>query len=458
MTAVLQTLGPDHNYRPSEISGAGPSQQLELSYYLDIFKRRFFYFLIPFGLVSVLGLIAITFVRPNYLSEGKILVESSGIAADFVKPVISGNGNERVQLIQQRVITRDNLLLVAKKYGLFQDQSGIADLMRQHLIIKPADIEGQARQNTPITAFTVAFEYDDPEIAMKVANEFVTLIISEDERSRTSRATEMVKLLTEETKDIQDKLSSTQAQIVEASRRPREAVPEISEQQKTQAAALSALKLELAQKVSIYSDAHPAVVSLKKRIAAMEKVASQPLPASAVETQAADDDIEGLKRQRDTLEKRLAEANGKLSNARLSEKLDQQEHSERLQLIEAPSLPQKPVKSNRLKLVGLAFAAAAALGVGFAIGTELLSGTIRTRGQLSAVISGPLIVCIPYLRTPWDVFRSRLRFAVGLLSILVLLTAWAGLVAAIAFNMPIDISWLEKARSALFLLSATGQG
>jgi uncharacterized protein involved in exopolysaccharide biosynthesis len=457
VTAVLQPLGPDHNYRPSEISSGGSSQQFEIGYYLDIFKRRFFYFLIPFGLVSVLGLYLITFVRPNYLSEGKILVESSGIAADFVKPVISANGNERVQLIQQRMITRDNLLLVAQKYHLFQRQSGVVDLMRQHLIIKPADIEGQMRPNAPITAFTVAFEYDDPEIAMKVANEFVTLIIGEDERSRASRATEMVRLLTEETKDIQDKLSSTQTQIVEASRRPRDTVPEISEQQKSQAAALSALKLELAQKSSVYSDAHPAVGSLKKRIAAMERVISQPPSPAAVETGATDDDIEGLKRQRETLEKRLAEANSKLSGARLSEKLDQQEHSERLQLVEAPSLPQKPVKSNRLKMVGLAFAAAAALGVGFAIGTELLSGTIRTRSQLAGVISSPLIVCIPYLTTPRDVLRSRLRFSAGLLSILVLLTAWAALVAAIAFNIPVNLSWLEQARNALFL-SAAGQG
>ena len=41
---------------------------------------------------------------------------------------------------------------------------------------------------------------------MRVANEFVTLIVNEDARSRTSRATEAVKILTSETKDIEDKL------------------------------------------------------------------------------------------------------------------------------------------------------------------------------------------------------------------------------------------------------------
>ena len=41
---------------------------------------------------------------------------------------------------------------------------------------------------------------------MRVASEFITLIVNEDARSRTSRATEAVTILTGETKDIEDKL------------------------------------------------------------------------------------------------------------------------------------------------------------------------------------------------------------------------------------------------------------
>ena len=48
---------------------------------------------------------------------------------------------------------------------------------------------------------------------MRVASEFVTLIVNEDTRSRTSRSTEAVKILTSERRDIEDKLESTQVQI-----------------------------------------------------------------------------------------------------------------------------------------------------------------------------------------------------------------------------------------------------
>ena len=78
--------------------------------------------------------------------------------------------------------------------------------MRQSVQIKPAEVDGPPRQGAPTIAFTVGFEYGNPELAMRVANEFVTLIVNEDARSRTSRATEAVKILTSETKDIEDKL------------------------------------------------------------------------------------------------------------------------------------------------------------------------------------------------------------------------------------------------------------
>jgi capsule polysaccharide export protein KpsE/RkpR len=279
---------------------------------------------------------------------------------------------------------------------------------------------------------------------MRVASEFITLIVNEDARSRTSRATETVKILTDETKDIENKLESTQMQIFEIARRPREAVPEIPEQQKSQLTALAALKAELIQKTSVYSDAHPAVTALKKRIAAMEKTLTQSAqpPAKAQSTQA--DDIEALKRQREALETRLADANSKLATARLSEKLDRDQQSERLQVIESPPLPQKPLKSNRLKLVGMAFAAAAILGIGTVLAAELLNGSIRGRQQLSGVVANQLIVSIPYITTRADTIRMRLRVILAAVSVVILLAVLGGLATTIILNLPLDLSLLDK--------------
>ena len=204
---MLQTLASNESYRASEPAfGEDHAQSLNFSYYVDVLKRRFFYFLLPFGLISILGLYLAAIQKPTYLSEGKILVESQVIAPDLVRPLVTATASERIQLIQQRAFTRERLLSIANKFGLFPQRSDIVDLMRKSSQIKPVDVEAQPRQGTPTIAFTVGFEYENPEIAMRVANEFVTLIVDEDARSRTSRATEAVKILTGQTKEIEDKL------------------------------------------------------------------------------------------------------------------------------------------------------------------------------------------------------------------------------------------------------------
>ena len=58
---------------------------------------------------------------PTYLSEGKILVESQQIPVDLVKPTVTTASKERIQVIEQRVMTRDNLLAILDKYLFSND-------------------------------------------------------------------------------------------------------------------------------------------------------------------------------------------------------------------------------------------------------------------------------------------------------------------------------------------------
>src|ERR1700687_59658 len=107
---VLQTLASNESYRSGERAfGEDHSQSLNLRHYIDLLKRRIFYFLLPFGLTSIVCLYLAAIQKANYLSEGKILLESQIIAPDLVRPITTGTASERIQLIQQRLMTKDNL-------------------------------------------------------------------------------------------------------------------------------------------------------------------------------------------------------------------------------------------------------------------------------------------------------------------------------------------------------------
>jgi uncharacterized protein involved in exopolysaccharide biosynthesis len=436
---VLQSTSSSNSFISRE-SPVGTTSNLDFGYLFGIFKRRFFYFLLPFGLLSTLGLYVAALQSPSYLSEGKILLEVDTIAPDIVRPVVTSTTSESVQLIEQRVTSRDTLLSIANKFNLYPQipqRALVLDLMRKSVVIKPVQVESRSGRGTTATvAINVGFEYDNPEIAMRVASELVGMIVGENARSRTSRAKEGVRILSDEAKDIESKLDSAQNQILELARRPRDTIPETPEQQRLDLAALTALKNELAQKSSVYSEAHPAVVALKKRVAAMEKAMTQtPQPKpGATSSQSTQDEIDILKKQRDALQTRLAETNSKLASARISE--TQEQRSESLQVIESPSMPLKP-KSDRKKVAGISFVAALLVAAGSAIGFERLDGSIRRRREVEGLLPASLIVSIPYISTRADDVRTRWRVVAAILVIAIILAAWGALATAVVLKWPL---------------------
>ena len=195
---MLQRYSPQ-----SEALYEGGSQSLGLAHYLEMVKRRALYAALAFGVVLLFGVFITAIQRPIYEAKGKILVELQEIPVDLVRPTVTEAANQRIQVIQQRILTRDNLLPLVNKYGLFarerQWMSGteLLDLMRESTTFELVDTSAtQGRQST--IAFTVSFRSENPETTMKVTNDLLTLILSEDARNRTSRATETTNFLSRE--------------------------------------------------------------------------------------------------------------------------------------------------------------------------------------------------------------------------------------------------------------------
>jgi uncharacterized protein involved in exopolysaccharide biosynthesis len=419
-----------------------------LSQYLQIAKRRLFYFLIPFVLISSAGLFLAAVQQPIYLAEGKILVESQEIPTDLVRSTVADSANQRIQVIQQRIMTRDKLLGIVNKFDLFAAQrqwmSGtqLLDLMKERTQLRQVELNlPTASVNNHAIAFTLSFEHENPELAMRVANEFLTLILAEDARTRTNQATETTKFLEGEVKRLDNELSATEMKISELRRRPREPGQELPDQVKSGAKLLADLKAELVQKASIYSEAHPAVQALRSRVAALEKIVANEAPtAPTPPTVSIDSEIEALERQVTSIDRSLDEANRKLTLARLGERMERDQQAERLRVIEQPTAPQKPVRPNRVKLLTMAFALAGMAGLGAVFTAEALDRTIRGSHELAGVIDSHLVVTIPYIATKAETLKSRGR--VVLLVVVLVAIALVGVAGAIYFGPPVDVSTL----------------
>jgi capsular polysaccharide biosynthesis protein len=429
------------------------SHLLRGAYYLALLKRRLLYFLIPFICVVLAGTAVILLWPPTYYAEGKILVLSQQIPTELVRPTVTSAAQERIQVIEQRTMTRDNLLAIVEKFRLFPDRrtlmspSELVALMKKNIKIEPYAQPLFARANplNPTVVFTVGFEDSDPEVAAKVANELITRILNEDLRDRTSRATDTTKFLAREVQRLQAESNAIDAKIAQT-KFPLKPTGR-ADQGPTP---LSQLRAELAQKSAIYSDRNYQIQTLKRQIAEMEKAAATQPTEPTGGGPAGSDPQEGpdvLEAKQVAVQKNLEAASAKLTAARLGETLERNQQSEKLEVIDQPVLNREPISPNRPKIAGMVAVLALMVGAGIAGIAELLDSAIRRGSDLFSVVDSELVVSIPYISTLSELRRRKIR--IWSVVIILLLILVAAVVAAIWFLPPIDLL-IAKARVGLF--------
>jgi uncharacterized protein involved in exopolysaccharide biosynthesis len=448
---MLQKLDSEQEFHDGADADFG--YLLQPAYYFGALRRRWPYFLVPFISVLLAGG-AVTYLWPaTYFSEGKILVQSQQIPTELVRPTVTSAAQERIQVIEQRTMTRDNLLAIVDKFKLFPDQrtlmspTQLVETMKKKIRIEPVAQQlafAKGISQNPTVIFTVGFEYSDPQNAARVANELVTRILNEDLRDRTSRATDTTKFLGREVQRLQAESSLIDAKIAQAKLAPvRSSSRANSDQTSTQ---LAQLRAELAGKSAIYSDRNFQIQALKRQIEAMEKVAPPPAVAStkAVE-QAPPADLDALEMQQKSIQLNLEVAAQKLAVARLGETLEREQQSEKLEVIDQPTQPQEPISPNRPKIAGIAAVLALMLGAGIAVGAELLDRSIRRGSDLYSVVDRELVSSIPYIYSQSELRRRKKRLWLVLTIVFVLLMVG---IAAVYWLLPLDLI-IAKARVGL---------
>jgi polysaccharide biosynthesis transport protein len=306
------------------------SYQLTLRDYLAMARRRAWIIGIIFSVVLAVGLVVTMLIPPTYESTGTIVIESQQVPTDLVQATVTSFADERIEIIKQRVMTRENLLRIIEKHQLFKGPeyegskitpSDMIDQMRQRIrvVLVNANVQNRAGRGTSGTiAFKVSFENRRPDLAQRVANELVTLFLDENVKVRTERATQTTVFLTQEATKLKTELETLEAQIagykvengnslpdnaaltataiqrLEADLRAletegRSANEEIRAlelelsgakaglgavgQTRTPEQELSLAKAELARLASLYTDNHPDVRAAKRKVEGLERSA-----------------------------------------------------------------------------------------------------------------------------------------------------------------------------------------
>ncbi len=204
--------------------------------YLDAVKRRRWRLIIPAVMVVVIAAIVAVSIPAVYESTATVLIEEPEVPREFIQSTITSFAAQRLQVIQQRVMTTQNLVSIINKFDLFKEErrqkpiSEIASDFRDNISMDLVSAEvidprsGQSMQAT--IAFNVSYQDSNRRVAQQVANELVSLYLNENLRDRREKAAETTGFLAEEARRLGQVVGEVEVKIADFKRRNAGQLPE----------------------------------------------------------------------------------------------------------------------------------------------------------------------------------------------------------------------------------------
>lgn len=445
--------------------------------------RRPWHVVVPFVVVFLAAIVVGELVPKRYVSSTLILVAAEKLPDGMIRTMATERATRRLQTIQQEITSRTLLERVVREldpYNAPKDAplTSAIDRMRDSVRV---NVKGT-------DAFSIEFEHTDPRMAMRVAERLTSLFMDEVVGSRE--------------KQVEDAYAFIDSQLVEARReleRKEEALRRfkernmgtLPEQMPANLATLQRLQLEqqtlseglrraldqqalledagmasapappaaaggeadqlreqLAQLRRRYTDQHPDIQALKRRIAAAER--GRPADDGAADTswsatnrrrlEESRIEVQNLRLRLSDVEKKIGEFQnrveetprieqeiltltrdyqklnehyvtllGKKLDAQMAAELERRWKGEQFRIVDSAFLPERPSfpRRSHFALAGLLLGLAA--GLGLALLADVMDQSIKDVGDLETLLPFPQLAVIPFIDPRRDSRRQLWR-------------------------------------------------
>lgn len=183
-------------------------EELSLTDIVAIFKRRRAVFFSTFAILFVIASI-FALNWSTYRAEATVEIEQSVISENLAVPA-GGNpqdamfalADQRISQIEQKVTSLGSLAEIITKFDLYPKQrknvpiAMLADKMRNNIKLdfisskfsNPVAEQKETAEQLAAIAFTLGFDYSNPQIAQEVVNELISRFLDEDLKMRRKQA------------------------------------------------------------------------------------------------------------------------------------------------------------------------------------------------------------------------------------------------------------------------------
>jgi len=325
-------------------------------------RKRKRVFLSVFAVVFAASIVASFLAPRNYVSSAKFLIEGQ-MPDEILKGVSGGYIEERLQSITQQILSREKLVEIINKFGLYGNPKNEGDIeravstMKDNIAvrtIKADDLDkrpSRARLNT--VAFTLSFEGKDPEVVQQVASQLASFYIQKNEQAKEQIAAQTTAVLQQRADQLKEQADLLGGKLNEFKRRHAGEMPEsisfnleqiyrlngqldevnakisvLEDRERNpespvgsfrpQGSAgqnaddpwnrLSQLRAQLMQLRTRYSEKHPDVIKTRKEIQQLEaQLGGAGGQSGANAASARESELKKYIRQRDDLQRKIAE-------------------------------------------------------------------------------------------------------------------------------------------------------
>jgi len=399
----------------------GPIQSF--AEFFDMLRRRAWLLLVLTALGTGWSVLFALSLPHVFASSEVIQIESPRITDNLAQTTVNGSSARRMQLIEQQLMARDAILATIGKLGLFDDLPDLTTAEKVDLFRKSVSIEGVAAareggtDDGTISILRISAQFGSPEKAQAVAHELAarTLQLSASARRDQTRAT--LEFFVSEETVLTDAIVDLEKEI--AAYREQNDI--------AMTGTLGLRQVELTSMNDAISDLERSMITVQRELDAIDTQSQR--SATVRRVKELDQQLATLREQRAYFDQRAQDLQNALSNsaeverrtriferrlnqyqdqldeisarrseAEIGNRLEMNRQAERLEILEAASLPDDPVAPSRRKiaLAGVISSVFGALVIAFLL--DLRHPVLRFSAQMEREMGFLPAVSIPTLK------------------------------------------------------------
>ncbi len=203
---------------------------------LDFLRRRRWLCIGTFASILLASIVLAYKLPPVYRSEATILIEQQAIPTDMVESTIRSFVDEQIQVVAQRVMTKENIRGLIEEYDLYSEIRATEPFEQAVSLFRDnTDLQSQTatvfdprrgRVSGSTFAFVVAFQDSDPVTTQRVTEALAELYLAENTRSRREKASETTDFLVQEADRLAQEIGEMEQALADFKDKYASALPE----------------------------------------------------------------------------------------------------------------------------------------------------------------------------------------------------------------------------------------